>query len=59
MGRFLWQELDEVGDFGRVSVKKRPRLFLLFGLLDERASSARVSHARGDSGRGERLDRSR
>jgi len=41
MGRFLWQELDEVGDFGRFPVKKRD----ILDLLDERASSARFSHA--------------
>jgi hypothetical protein len=27
MGRFPWQELDEVGDFGRFPVKKRPVVF--------------------------------
>jgi hypothetical protein len=37
--------LDEDGDFGRFSVKKRPVLFSLFGLADERASSARFVHA--------------
>ena len=45
MGRFLWQELDEVGDFGRFPVKKRPRFSDILDLLDERASSARISHA--------------
>jgi len=29
MGRFPWQELDEVGDLGRFPVKKRRRFFLL------------------------------
>jgi hypothetical protein len=27
MGRFPWQELDEVGDLGRFPVKKRRRFF--------------------------------
>jgi len=45
MAQFLWQELDEVGDFGRFAVKKRLVFFSLLGLLDERASSARFSHA--------------
>jgi len=43
MGPFLWQELDEVDDVGRLSVKKRSRFFQLLSLLDERASSARFS----------------
>jgi hypothetical protein len=45
MGRFPWQELDEVGDLGRFPVKKRRSLMFTFGLLAERASSARFSHA--------------
>ena len=45
MDRFPWQELDEVGDLGRFSVKKHRRFFSRFGLLVDRASSARFSHA--------------
>jgi hypothetical protein len=45
INRFPWQELDEVGDFGRFPVKKRLRFFSRFGLLADRASSARFSHA--------------
>jgi hypothetical protein len=44
MVRFLWQELDEVGDFGRFPVKKRPR-DRTFWTCWERAPSARFSHA--------------
>jgi hypothetical protein len=39
------QELDEAGYFGRFAVKMRLGFFSLLGLLDERASSARFSHA--------------
>jgi hypothetical protein len=52
MGQFLWQELDEVGDFGRFAVKKRLGFFSLLGLLDERGF---LTRRRGDSGREERL----
>jgi hypothetical protein len=45
MGRFPWQELDEVGDLGRFRVKKRLSFFSTFRLLAQRASSARFSHA--------------
>jgi hypothetical protein len=45
MGRFPWQELDEVGDLGRFPVKKRRRFFLLLACWPDRASSARFSRA--------------
>jgi len=45
MGRFLWEELEVVCDFGRFQVQKRPSFSNIFELLDERASSTRVSHA--------------
>jgi len=59
MGRFLWQELDEVGDFGRIPVKKRPRFLSFFWVCWTSARLRRgfLTRWRGDSGRGERLKR--
>jgi hypothetical protein len=58
MGRFLWQELDEVGDSGRFPVKKRQRFFNFWACWPSaRLSCGFLTRRRGDSGRGERLPR--
>jgi len=56
MVRFLWQELDEVGDFGRFPVKKRPRFSPFWTCwTSARLPRGFLTRWRGNSGRRERL----
>jgi hypothetical protein len=57
MGRCLWQESDEGGDFGRFPVKKRSPFVSFFWACWPIARLPRrfLTRRRGDSGRGERL----
>jgi len=55
MGRFPWQELDEVGDLGRFPVKKRRSFIFTYGFWPgARLRRGFLTRRRGDSGREQR-----